>query len=187
MASGAVQLPAEEIGGIEFDHRGADAWRMHDASESGIKLVSQSAEAGEQRLGNLLGILDEGQTRWMIGIIRRLKKFAGGQTELGIEIIAHHSLLISPKPVASRNTGYSVDGIDVSVERKTFDALYLPPSNRPGRSPSRSMVVPAQEFGERRRVFLNFEDTAYTVEFTTPVERTKDWVWTGFEVVRDTP
>jgi len=33
---------------------------------------------------------------------RRLKKFDGGQTELGIEIISHHSLLISPVRNASQ-------------------------------------------------------------------------------------
>ena len=185
VASGAVP-PAVDQEALDFEaHRVSAAWQMQDASESGVKLVSQSAEAAQQRLGSLLGILDEGQTRWKVGIVRRLKKFAGGQTELGVEIVSHHCVLIAPKPVASRNTGYSVDGIDVSVERKTFDALYLPPSNRPGRPPARSMIVPALEFGERRRFFLNFEDTAYTIEFTAPIERSKDWVWTGFEVIRE--
>ena len=183
LASGAVQLAVDNQA-LDFEaHRVAAAWQMQDASESGVKLVSQSAEAGQQRLGSLLGILDEGQTRWKLGIVRRLKKFAGGQTELGVEIVAHHCVLISPKAVASRNTGYSVDGIDVSAERKSFDALYLPPSNRPGRPPARSMLVPALEFGERRRFFLNFETMAYTIEFTAPIERAKDWVWTGFQVI----
>lgn len=185
LASGAVQpLPAAQDA-IDFQVQKNDAWRMQDASESGVKLVSQTAEAAQQRLGSLLGILDEGQTRWKVGIVRRLKKFSGGHTELGVEIVSHHCLLISPKPVASRNTGYSVDGVDVSVEKKTFDALYLPPSNRPGRAPSRSMIVPALEFSERRRFFLNFDDSAYTVEFTTPIERVRDWVWTCFEVIRE--
>ena len=184
MASGHVQ-PAAEEGGIEFNPGGAEAWRMQDASESGAKLVSKSAEAEQQKLGSLLGILDEGQSRWKVAIIRRLKKISGGHIEVGVEIVSHHCLLISPKPVASRKTGYSVDGIDVSAENKNFDALYLPPGNLPGRAPSRSMIVPALEFRERRRLFLTFEETAYTIEFTAALERTKDWVWTSFEVVRE--
>lgn len=186
IASGRVQpSPQVDSTAISFQPAGGLAWRMQDASESGVRLVSHSTEAAQQKLGSLLGILDEGQTRWKVGLVRRLKKFTGGQTELGVEIVSQHALLISPKPVASRNTGYSVDGIDVSVENKTFDALYLPPNNLPGRSPVRSMVVPAQEFGERRRFFLTFEDMAYTIEFTAPFERTKEWVWTGFEVIRE--
>ena len=185
VASGHVQPGQPEASAIEFEHQSARAWRMQDASESGVKLVSQSAEAAQQKLGSLIAILDEGQTRWKIGVVRRLKKFTGGHTELGVEIIAHHSLLISPKPIASRNTGYSVDGVDVSVENKNIDALYLPPANTPGRSPVRSIVVPAPEFGERRRFLLNFEDKAYTIEFSAPLERTKEWVWSGFEVIRE--
>ena len=94
-------------------------------------------------------------------------------------------MLIAPRPVASRYTGYSVDGIDVSVEGKGFDALYLPPMEGPGRVPRRSMVVPALEYVERRRFFLTFDKTANTIEFTTVLERNKDWVWSGFDIVHE--
>ena len=158
-------------------------WKIHDSSESGCRLVSQTGVAGQQKLGGLLGIREEGDLRWKIGIVRRLKSFSGGQTELGVEIVAQHSLLIAPKPVASRDTGYSVDGIDVSVEGKAFDALYLPPTQRGSQPPQRSMVVPALDYAERRRLRLTLDNTAYTIEFTRALERTKDWVWSSFEVV----
>ena len=185
VASGRVQpaIGRRDPDAGEFGYENAKGWRMDDTSASGCKLVSQSSEAAQQKLGGLLGIQEEGDTRWKIGIVRRLKKFSGGQTELGIEIVAQHSLLIAPKPVASRDTGYSVDGIDVSVEGKGFDALYLPPTQSPGRAPLRSMVVPALEYAARRRFFLTFDNTVYTVEFTTALERTKDWVWSGFEIL----
>jgi hypothetical protein len=186
-ASGLVPPTAArtDLGDIEPKQKNDSGWRIHDASESGCKLVSQSREAAQQKLGGLLGIQEEGDTRWKIGIVRRLKKFSGGQTELGVEIVAHHSLLIAPKPIASRDTGYSVDGIDVSAEGKGFDALYLPPMQVPGRA-RRSIVVPAPEYAERRRFFLAFDSTAYTIEFTTALERTKDWVWSGFDIVTQT-
>ena len=124
-----------------------------------------------------------GDSRWKIGIIRRLTSSSGGQIELGIEFIAQQSVLISPKPAASRNTGYSVDGIDVSAEGRGFDALYLPPMQSDFATPRRSMVVPAVEYGERRRFFLNFGSSGCTVEMTAALERIRDWVWTSFEVV----
>ena len=92
-------------------------------------------------------------------------------------------MLISPKPAASRNTGYSVDGIDVSAEGKGFDALYLPPMQSDVAAPRRSIVVPAVEYGERRRFFLNLGNSPCTVEMTAAIEKIRDWVWTGFEVV----
>lgn len=170
---------------FEYELENASGWHMQDTSESGCKLVSQSREAAQQTLGSLLGIQEEGDIRWKIGIVRRLKKYSGGQTELGVEILAENSLLIAPRPVASRDTGYSVDGVDVSAEGKGFDALYLPPMQCPGRAPRRSMVVPAWEYAEHRRLFLTFDDTAHTIEFTTALEQNKDWVCSAFDIVHE--
>ena len=185
IASGRVQpaFSGPDPGLIEFDDGHATEWRIRDSSDSGCKLVSASREAGQQKLGSLLGINEEGDTRWKIGIVRRLKKFSGGQTEIGVEMIAQNAVSIEPKPVASRDTGYSVDGIDVSVEGRGFDALYLPPTGNLGQPPRRSMVIPALEYAERRRFLLTVDDNACTIELTTPLERTKDWVWSGFEIV----
>ncbi len=162
----------------------ANSWHLHDTSESGCRLVSQSSAAAQQKLGSLLGIREEGDARWKIGIVRRLKNFSGGQTELGVGIVAQHALLIAPKPVTSRDTGYSVDGIDVSVEG--FDALYLTPTPGESQPPQRSMIVPALDYAERRRYFLTVENAAYTIEFTRALERTKDWVWSAFDTVTHT-
>lgn len=168
---------------IEYQSEGASGWRMGDLSESGCRLVSQSREATAQQLGGLIGMQEGGGSRWKIGIIRRLTSSSGGQIELGIEFIAQQSVLISPKPAASRNTGYSVDGIDVSAEGRGFDALYLPPMQSDFAAPRRSMVVPAVEYGERRRFILNFGNSGCTVEMTAALERIRDCVWTSFEVV----
>ena len=170
----------------ELIYAGGDqiyGWKIHDFSESGCRLVSQTGAEAQQKLGGLLGIREAGDSRWKIGIIRRLKKFSGGQIELGVEIVAQNALLVAPKPMASRDSGYSVDGIDVSVGGKAFDALYLPPTQRGGQVPQRSIVVPAHDYAERRRFQLTVDNAAYTLEFTRALERTKDWVWSGFEVV----
>ena len=184
IVNGAVPLSPDEADAELI--RGGDrsgGWYIQDTSESGCRLLSRSQRAAQQKLGSLLGIQEGGDPRWKIGVVRRLKTFSGGQTELGVEIVAQNSSRIAPKPVAARNTGYSVDGVDVSVEGKAFDALYLPPMQSAGHAPRRSIVVPALDYAERRRLFLNFENTAYTIELTQALERTKDWVWSGFDVV----
>src|SRR5207244_13480863 len=128
--------------------------RVHDTSDSGCRLVSQSNEAGRQKLGSVLGIQDEADDRWKIGIVRRLKKLAAGRIELGIELIAQRSLLISPKPLTVRDSGFSVNGIDVSANHRGFDALYLPPNSTGRDGPQRRMLVPATEYDEGRRLRL---------------------------------
>jgi hypothetical protein len=158
-------------------------WRMHDQSDSGCRLVSLSNEAARQKLGGVLGILDEADDRWKIGIVRRLKKLAGGRLELGIELIALHSVLISPRQLNGRDSGYSVDGIDIHAGKRGFDALYLPPNSTSRDGPRRSMLVPAADYGEGQRFQIQLGSTSYTVEFALPIERAKDWVWTRFAVL----
>ncbi|MEP6701399.1 MAG: hypothetical protein ABJB04_00320 [Betaproteobacteria bacterium] len=184
-SAAAAPADADTSNVIEYPSTEAaqSGWWMHDTSDSGCCLVSEASEAHRQRLGGVLGIREKGDDRWKIGISRRLKKLSGGRIEVGVEVIAQHSLLISPKPIASHNSGYTVDGIDVMLEGKGFDALYLPPGNSAPESPWRSMLVPAVEYAERRRFFLTLGSSAYTVEFDTPIERAKDWVWTRFAVV----
>jgi len=175
-----------EVDVIEYrspDPAARAGWRMHDISESGCRLVSDAQEASRQRLSGILGIQEDGDDRWKVGIIRRLKKLAGGRVEAGVEIISLHSLLISPRPVHARDTGYSVDGIDVSAEGRGFDALYLPPSTGGRGDPLRSMLVPAIEYGDRRQLYIALGTTSYTVELSQTLERAKDWVWTRFTVL----
>ena len=173
-----------EQGSIDFKRQSGNGWQMEDTSESGCKLVTQSDAAAYQKLGDLLGIKGESESRWMIGIVRRLGKSEAGQTELGVEIVAQHSVLIKPRPLVAQDSGYSVDGRDVSAAGKSFSALYLPPTQSGDRAPQRSMVVAVQEYSERRHLFLTFENTASTIEFTTALERTKSWVWSAFNIVK---
>jgi hypothetical protein len=186
--AGAGRSSPEEAKSAPIEYAGAalqgqSGWRMHDSSESGCCLVSNAQESVRQRLGGVLGIQDEGDDRWKIGIIRRLQKLAGGRIEAGVEFIALHSFLIEPKPASARDSGYSVDGIDVSAENGSFDALYLPPSSGGRVEPLRSMLVPVAEHSEGRRLSLTMGTTAYTVELAAPLERGKDWVWTRFSVI----
>jgi len=185
-AVGAMTSPASGV--VEYAGaiaQGPSGWRMHDSSESGCCLVSNVQE-GRQRLGGVLGIQEEGDERWKIGLVRRLKKLAGGRIEAGVEFIALQSFLIEPMAIASRDSGYTVDGIEVGADARGFDALYLPPSGERGTEPLRSMLVPAAEHSAGRRLALTIGSTAYTVELTTPIERGKDWVWTRFAVVTRT-
>lgn len=176
-----MSSPATET--IELRSREAHGWRMHDYSESGCRLVCSEPAGSVHRLGALLAVQECGDTRWKVGIIRRQNKFSSGRAELGVEVIAQHAVLITPKPVDGRDSGYSVNGIDVSVERNTFDALYLPPVLSESQARQPTMILPAAEYFEHRRCALVFQEVAYTIELTAPNERSRDWVWTTFEMV----
>jgi hypothetical protein len=163
------------------DRRG---WQVLDTSESGCRIESATPRAAQLQIGSLLGLLSEGDSRWRIGIVRRLKRRTAEHTELGIEIIAENTLLIMPEPVIPRDSGYSVNGVDVTTTGKAFDALYVPPQQRAQMAPVRSIVVPAAEFTPGRALSLTVEGQSSQIRLAVTIEQTRDWVWTTFEVTR---
>lgn len=162
------------------DRRG---WEVLDMSESGCRIQSTTRRAAQLQIGNLLGLLLEGDTRWRIGVVRRLKRRTAEHTELGLEVIAESSLLVMPESVGTGESGYSVNGVDINAKGRAFDALYLVPQTQTQTPPVRSLVVPAAEFAPGRILSLRVEGENAQIRLSVPIEYAWDWVWTTFEVI----
>lgn len=165
------------------DRRG---WRILDTSETGCRIVSTTKQAAQLQLGALLAVLRETDERWRVAIIRRLKRRTAEHTELGLEVIAENSLLVMPEPVVMRDSGYSVNGIDVSAKGKRFDALYLPPQQTTT-SPVYSIVVPVSEYVAGKLLTMALDGENRIIRLAVAIEYNKDWVWSTFEVVGPNP
>ncbi len=161
------------------DRRG---WRIQDTSETGCRIVSATKQAAHMQLGALVALLRETDARWRVGVVRRLKRRTAEHTELGLEILADSTLLVMPEPVVARDTGYSVNGIDVSAKGKRFDALYLPPQQTSS-TPVYSLVLPVGEYLAGKLLSVSIEGENKVVRLAVPIEYNKDWVWTTFEVL----
>jgi len=161
------------------DRRG---WKIVDTSETGCRIVSTTKQAAALQLGALLTLLRETDERWRVAIIRRLKRRTAEHTELGIEVIAENSLLVMPEPVVTRDSGYSVNGIDVSAKGKRFDALYLPPQESTT-TPVYSIVLPVTEYTPGRLLAMALEGDNRIIRLAVAIEYNKDWVWSTFDVV----
>jgi hypothetical protein len=161
----------------------ANAWQIFDSSDSGFRIRSTSRQAARQSPGALIALQLEDHPRWQLGIVRRLKKLNAEQTELGVEIISRNAELIMPKEIDASLSGYSVDGIDIGLKGKSFQALYLPPQQDARVTSLPSLVLPAAEFTLRRLLLLVIEGHQYQIRLAAPFERTKDWVWTPLDSV----
>jgi hypothetical protein len=159
-----------------------NVWQIYYASDSGYRIRTTAHHAGKLRLGFLLALKVEDETRWQLGIIRRLKRIHAEQTELGVEVISRAVSLIAPKAIGIRNAGYTVDGIDVGTKGKSFNALFLPGQSRARAGSRPSIVLPPPEFTIGRQLSLMIEGHNYEVVLAPPLERTKDWVWTPLEL-----
>jgi len=164
--------------GLRPDRKG---WRIQDASDTGCRIVSTTKIAAQLQLGALLTLMREHDERWRVAIVRRLKRRTAEHTELGVEIIAESSVLVMPEPLVARDSGYSVNGIDVSAKGKRFDALYLPPQQNA--SPVYSMVMPVSEYAPGKLLTLALSGENRVIRLAVAIEYNKDWVWSTFDVV----
>jgi hypothetical protein len=178
------RTPAKDKKGSVADNLHPDrrGWRIQDVSETGCRIVSTTKQAAQMQLGVLVGLLRENEARWRVAVVRRLKRRTADHTELGLEIIAESSSLVTPEPIVMRDAGYSVNGIDVSSKGKRFDALYLPPQQKPGTTPVYSIVVPMGEYAAGKVLTLALDGDNKLIRLAVPIEYNKDWVWSTFEI-----
>jgi len=184
IARGRAPLPKgvhkDPGGNLHPDRRG---WNIHDSSDTGCRIVSTTKQAAHMQLGALVALLRESDTRWRVAVVRRLKRRTSDHTELGLEIIAQSSMLVMPEPLVARDTGYSVNGIDVSAKGKRFDALYVPPQQSSS-NPVYSMVLPVSEYANGKMLTLTLDGENKVIRLAVAIEYDKDWVWSTFDVIR---
>lgn len=186
VALGRAAAQSKETGSVKDNlHPDRRGWNVIDTSESGCRIQSSTKNAANLKIGDLLGMLLEGDSRWRAGIVRRLKRRTAEHTELGIEIIAENTLLIVPEPVTTRESGYLVNGTDVNSKRQAFDALYVPPQQRPNQAPVRSLVVPTAEFSPGRILEVKLEGQNHQIRLAVTIEQTREWVWTTYESISE--
>ena len=153
-------------------------WQIADSSDSGYRIRSSSRDATRQWPGALLALQVEDSPGWRLAVVRRLRRVGSDLTELGVEVISRNVSMATPRDIESRDSGYSVDGVDVQVTGKGFQAIYLPPqAHGRGQSPA-SLVIPPPEFVLHRKLSLTVDGRVHSIVLASPLERSRDWVWT---------
>lgn len=123
------------------------------------------------RSGEILGLKEEGQANWNIGVIRWVKQLPGHGAQLGIEILAPKA-----RPCGAR------------VLKKTGDAseymraLLLPELkaiNRPA-----TLILPTLTFRTGYKILLNLDGDEPKAQLTTQVSATPSFSQFEFQLLR---
>ena len=177
----------DEFGRLRNDHERKEragrrverhSWQVADSSESGYRIRSTSREAMRQWPGALMVLQVEDVPGWQLAVVRRMKRIGAELTEIGVEVISRNVALVTPRDTETRDSGYTVDGIDVQVTGKSFQALYLPPQIHGRVRAPASLVIPPAEFALHRRVSVTVDGRSHPILLASPLERARDWVWT---------
>src|SRR5512135_221672 len=157
-------------------------WEVKDISATGVRLIAPIQVANAVTLGTLLALHCHGQQRWVLCIIRRMKRTAADRAEIGAQIIADTIAAVS---LTEQHKGgaasYSIDGEGTTVNGRSFSALLLTLRAREGEPAIQSLIVPAAEYQPAKRHLLSTARAEYSIRFGRLVEHQPDWVWTAIE------
>jgi len=151
------------------------AWQLRDRSDSGSRLRGRVSNPRRTLPGSLLAFREDGNARWMLGIVRRLARLPGSNVEVGVEHLGRdpQPLMLTPRDAAALQ-GETQD---------RFPALYLRDCATRVRMPMEALIVPAACF-EPGRIFTAVSSSGETsVRLGEAVERLADFVWTAFDLV----
>ena len=157
-------------------------WELKDVSQTGIRLIAPTKEATAFAIGALVAIRPFRETKWTLGIVRRMKRPAADRTEIGLQIVA--SAIAGVDLVEQRRnsaTDYSVDGDGGMMAGRSFIALFLVLRKREGDAGVQSLIVPVSEYQPGKRLTLVTSKAIYRVVLGGPIEQHADWVWTAVE------
>lgn len=123
------------------------------------------------RAGEILGLHEEDQSGWSIGVIRWVKQLPGHGAQLGIEVLAPKARPCGARVI--KKTG------DATEYMRTLLLPELKAINRPA-----TLITPALTFRSGYKVLLNLNGEEIKAQLTQQVSATPSFCQFEFQVVR---
>lgn len=138
---GSITRSRTGDGGTDGDPRSKDPsmCRIVDTSADGMLIAWEDGGAGDARVGELLGVVEEGK-RLQLAVIRSIRVYREGGMEIGVQLIAG-----ATAPVYCR-------GLDSEDDRARC-ALFMPASEAAGFSAT--LIVAAGFYTRGRRLLID--------------------------------
>lgn len=163
-------------GGTEAPATGGSRYEKHrcqivNISPGGYCIEWSGEVPASVRAGEILGLHEEGQPGWNIGVIRWVKQLPGHGAQLGIEVLAPKA-----KPCGARvikKTG------DATEYMRTLLLPELKAINRPA-----TLITPALTFRSGYKVVLKLDGEEIKAHLTQQVSATPSFCQFEFQLVR---
>ncbi|WP_300454160.1 hypothetical protein [Accumulibacter sp.] len=81
-----------------------EVWLVENVSRGGFRACVADNPADRITLGTLLSLQPEGGDNWLLGVVRRFNRLAGGRVNLGIQLLSRQAQSIDLRP---RRSGFS--------------------------------------------------------------------------------
>lgn len=164
-------------------------WRLVDRSLSGVRVMAPSKEAECTTIGTLVAIHVEGESSWLLGIVRRLRHESSREADIGIEVVAQNLVQVQLQAFAPTPEGYQ-EAETVTGFPHNFYGLYLPAEESSPKRKQRTVIIPRDEFESHKPeepLSLVAGQFVYTIGLRHPLEKQADWAWAALEVLNRKP
>ena len=164
-------------------------WQLVDRSVSGVRVLAPSHEAERTNIGTLVAIHVEGESSWLLGIVRRLRNESSRETDIGIEVVAQNLVQVQLQAFAPTSDGYK-EAETITGFPHNFYGLYLPAEDSSPKRKQRTLIIPRDEFDSHKPeepLSLVAGQFVYTIGLRHPLEKQADWAWAALEVLNRKP
>ncbi|MBI3149243.1 MAG: hypothetical protein HYZ17_12110 [Betaproteobacteria bacterium] len=188
---GNTVTPAGPVarGATNFENLRCNYWRLVDRSVSGVRVLAPANEAECTTIGTLVAIHVEGESSWLLGIVRRLRHESARETDIGIEVVAHNLVQVQLQAFTPTAEGYK-EAETITGFPHNFYGLYLPAEESSPKRKERTLIIPREEFDSHKPeepLSLVAGQFVYTIGLRHPLEKQADWAWAALEVLNRKP
>ena len=134
-------------------------WQIENESQYGIGAKFMSEHNIALAIGDLVGLRLEEQSRFVIGLVRRIQKNLDGQVYVGVETINQTPIVVKLAPVDTPNVA--------------FAGLYLPEADN-GVLP-RCLLIPTREHHAEQDIQLSAQGKSFTIKLKPSMESNADY------------
>jgi hypothetical protein len=152
-------------------------WSVRDVSQTGYRLIASMTAISTVTLGTLTAIRARGETLWVLGIVRRMKRQTSERAEVGLQMIANNLVGVELEEKARGDDDYLLDGMATTRSKRRFEGLFLTLNKRESDAPIRTLIVPAGEYVAGKRLQMTAAKKTQRIAFGRLLEQHREWVW----------
>ena len=163
---------------------GAGYSNIIDESSKGIGL-NISKQANEVSLGMLVGVtVKEQKNGTRLGVIRSIKPIAGGELQIGIEVVSRNAFCVETKnmslgAVSARSVSNQSNNEVTNVNVRTFTAMLLPEDDL--LAAKETLIIPRLQYNKNDVFSMTILGDEMLIKFTQILQRHDDWVRVVYE------
>ena len=165
-----------------------ESWMVENESDGGYGAVLPTQDNDWVRIGALVGVREQGEKNWAIGVIRRLTKVNADQMYAGIQSLLYQSwpvrleLLNQPRQqqayglsLASTPGATTVPELDAFTEKNGL--ILVSDDKKP------SLVMQTADYSTDRVLKLVGREKTITARIKEVKEKGLDWTWANLEII----